>query len=225
MTHTIKYFYAVFNLIFLIAFTGCKTSIKVKAENNFSTQLSFNINLGKLLTETIQNIAGNMSGMPDEKTKDTSGIVIFDKKLTETSLKKTELKEINVSIPEASSMSISAKSQNAKETREFVTCTKQKLKVCLSKETISSLAKTFPEETMTYLDLMMAPVLTGESMTSDEYIDLVKVIYGEKIAGEMENSTVDLELVSAKGKSEIHKIPLATFLTMNEPIEYEISNL
>ena len=60
----------------------------------------------------------------------------------------------------------------------------------------------------------MAPVLTDEEMSADEYAELVAVVYGQKVADELMHSSVEFSVVSKNGKSKSYKIPLAELMTL-----------
>lgn len=99
--------------------------------------------------------------------------------------------------------------------------------ISINPENLNTILAHFPPETRDYIDILMAPVFTGEDLTTEEYIQLIKAAYGEKLAGELsgENLNLVLELPSGNFKVFINGeekslsenklvIPLAEFLSM-----------
>lgn len=123
----------------------------------------------------------------------------------------------------------------------FITCTKNSLTVILSPETMRSIAASLPEDTKSYLDLLMAPVFTGEEMSASEYEDLVAAVYGDDMKKEIASSTVKITLVTPAGNTlkrsaladaknvktsgdrAVFSIPLAEFLTLQSAQTFSIS--
>lgn len=101
------------------------------------------------------------------------------------------------------------------------------VQISINPENLNTILSHFPPETRDYIDILMAPVFTGENLTKNEYIQLIKAAYGEKLAGELsgENLNLVLELPSGNFKVFINGeekslsenklvIPLAEFLSM-----------
>lgn len=101
--------------------------------------------------------------------------------------------------------------------------------ISINPENLNTILAHFPPETRDYIDILMAPVFTGEDLTKEEYIQLIKAAYGEKLAGELavENLNLELEFPSKKLKVFLNGeekslsdnnliIPLADFLTMSK---------
>lgn len=101
--------------------------------------------------------------------------------------------------------------------------------ISINPENLNTILAHFPPETRDYIDILMAPVFTGEDLTTEEYIQLIKAAYGEKLAGELsgENLNLELEFPSKNLKIFLNgeekslsgnnlTIPLADFLTMSK---------
>ena len=69
------------------------------------------------------------------------------------------------------------------------------------------------------MDLFMAPVVTGEEMPASEYKDLVALVYGDKLADDLEASKVEITIASPAGRSKTYTIPLVELLTLSEEKE------
>jgi hypothetical protein len=98
-----------------------------------------------------------------------------------------------------------------------------------------------PADTAEYLELLMAPVFTGETMSSAEYIELLSSIYGKNIGTEMKNANLFLSLtapskitsaqVSDKTAADVSfsqntarfVIPMQNLLTLSKDTVFSIS--
>lgn len=101
--------------------------------------------------------------------------------------------------------------------------------ISINPENLNTILSHFPPETRDYIDILMAPVFTGENLTKEEYVQLIKAAYGENLAGELEAGKLNLEIVipteifrvylngeeqKLKGNKLI--IPLTEFLTSKD---------
>jgi hypothetical protein len=95
---------------------------------------------------------------------------------------------------------------------------RQKLTLTLSPQVLQTAAALLPEKEHSYIDLLMAPVFTGETMTEQEYIDTVSSVYGQQIADELKTSTLTIHITAAdsSGASEKKVIRLIDLLTLTE---------
>ncbi len=68
----------------------------------------------------------------------------------------------------------------------------KRLVITLSRETVAKTIAALPAELFEYADLLMAPVLTGESITEEEYLALIGAAYGPQAASELESCSFRL---------------------------------
>lgn len=73
------------------------------------------------------------------------------------------------------------------------------LRLRLDRAAVNAAAALLPASSRDYLDLLMAPALTGEVMNAEEYRDLTAAAYGKTVAGELEAARFTLE-VKVPGK-------------------------
>ena len=115
----------------------------------------------------------------------------------------------------------------------------RKMTVTLSRDTLARALELMPTDTRDYLDLFMAPALTGESMTVPEYRDIIAAAYGKTLASELSASAFILTVkcpaavtaasVSAPGtvtkasNAAVFRIPLTTLLVLDKPVVAEAS--
>lgn len=113
--------------------------------------------------------------------------------------------------------------------------TKKRIHLNINASSFLDIVKLLPKETRDMLDLLMAPVLTGEKMSIKEYQENIAAFYGKTLADELVQSTVSLVIecpspviqtttninnikTKATGKAAHISIPLTMILTLEEPI-------
>ena len=125
-------------------------------------------------------------------------------------------------------------------TDRFISSTANSLTIKISPAILQDTYQTsLTDEEKNYVDLLMAPSVTGEKMAPEEYRDLVASVYGEELADEMWNAKSTLNLGCPSGKkikkalSSKHEIshsekrasfeiPLVYLLSMQSSAEYSI---
>lgn len=222
------------NLILLctLFLSSCETKICVKATKDGKAEFNFKVQLGTILTETIETLALEF---------ETESTDVFDQEKINDFLIQSDLKKTEVLVEDKTSLYLNAEIpaiENQKMVTEsgsykisdFIYCSSNELSLKINPDVFQEIVLSMPEETQYYLDLLMAPVLTNEKISTEEYIDLVATIYGEPLAAEVKVSTVKVELSCPDGmfikntktnKKEFN-IPLAQFLCTSEPKEYSI---
>lgn len=243
-----KYFYSLFYLIILFAVTGCSSGIVIKASTDQSVEVQFAMNMEKVLADTVLSISSSQNGSNKKNAH-----VIFSKEALEQlrkSFDSSDFNNVKVATPTKTSFSISGNIEpphlqknvtaNNLKASSFVSCTPKSLTVTLSPVTAKKLINTLPEKSREYIDLFMAPIFTGENMTTDEYKSLLAAVYGQELANELEKSFVKIALYPPKGFSIkkafafnkeyktsdsnkiVFSIPLLEFLTLKTKVEYSI---
>lgn len=108
------------------------------------------------------------------------------------------------------------------------------LKIVLSPSIILELFSQTGQENINYIDLLMAPIFTGEHMSPEEYQDLIAAAYGKTLAQELQTSEFKLKIelpskiikheipqpgnITTNGKTTILSFPIDFLLTLNAPI-------
>lgn len=104
----------------------------------------------------------------------------------------------------------------------------------LRRDTAPQIVSSFTTEVQDYLDALMAPIVTGENLSTSEYLALLSSVYGKTIAQEIEHSHISLEIhVPGRitsvfggvgtGNKAIFNIPLVDFLVLQKPQVYQIA--
>lgn len=234
-----KYLYSLVYLFVLFALSGCSASISIQAKPDRSSAVQFSMDLGQTLADTIAVMGGGESLF--------SGSMLSQ---IQQSFEGSDIRDARVSAPSGRELSVAgsikppedqkAVTVNNIKAANFITCTAKSLTVILSPGTVKQLTALLPEESKNYLDLFMAPIFTGETMTTAEYRDLIAAVYGEDIAAELEKSVVQMTLapppgckISSASLSEterartsankaVFSVPLLEFLTLQNAKTFSI---
>lgn len=104
----------------------------------------------------------------------------------------------------------------------------------ITRESAPELLALFSPEVRDYLDALMAPISSGETLTLTEYRSLLTSVYGKTIAQEIETSHVSLEIRvpgrvlrvvggTSSGSRAVFVIPLQDLLVLQKPLLYQIA--
>ncbi len=205
-------FYYVILLIAGILLSSCSVKITMTAHVDDSGNLIFSSEIGKNLRDTILSF-----------TAGSTNTSLYDAETIKSQLEETGLQNVIVSVKNDTNLTISGKIQNVNEgfksvpdmvSTETLADGKKILKLNISPEILQQAQKVFPEDVSSYIDLLMAPVFTGEQMTEDEYIDLIESVYGSSIAQEIKKGTIDIILKSSNGTSSNYSMKITELLTL-----------
>ena len=196
-------------LVFMLA--SCGSSLSVKAGSDKSSQVQFNMELGKVFASAFEDIAQNAGA---------SDFDLFSEKEITSAFNGSDFKDVKVSVPSKTGLSVSGtvppsdeqkavSNEGSLKIANFVLCTDTSLTLVFSPESVKGLSAQLPEESREFLDLLMAPVLTDEKMDVSEYIDLLASVYGDEIASEIKNASIKVTLECPSGKT-IKKTSLST---------------
>lgn len=166
---------------------------------------------------------------------------LFDKQAITDSLSRAGVKVDSVTFPTPSGMRLALSLGNVDGLPgSAVSCSPKNrtLTVTLSRETVHEALTGMPASMNDYIDLLMAPAFTGETLTQAEYIDVVRSAYGKTIADELLKSDFTLAVhcpssvkqlkidapgsSSSAGNEATFRIPLAALLAMEKPIQAKV---
>ena len=243
-----KYFFVTAYLLALLALTGCSSSISIKANADKSASMHFFMDLGNTLSETIRMVSQSL-GQGEGITEDTP---IFSSALIQEAFSNSDFTDVEIKTPATSSLDIKGKvpapekqqstlMTSTAKAANFVTCTATSLTVILAPETIQEVITSMPGNLSAYADLLMAPVFTGELMSTTEYRELIATVYGEEIASVMDKAEVKITLEPPEGKNikraslsttersrtsatkAVFTIPMIEFFTLSSPKTFSIT--
>ena len=212
-----KYFYLFFYLLFLFALTGCGAKLTVSAKADQSADIDFSMDFGQKIMDTMEQVTQSIAAMDESYASMPSASQFFSADSVRESLKNSDLRNLKVSNKGKTDMALSGNLSSPKDQHytagkvkaaNFLTCTSSSLTIILSPETVQALFDQLPEYERSCLDLLMAPVLTGEEMDKTDYLATIALVYGQDIADEMGKASVAVSLESPVG-TKIKKTSLA----------------
>ena len=80
----------------------------------------------------------------------------------------------------------------------------------ISPENIASFLKILPQESRDFIDMLMAPLFTGDAIPPAEYEELIGAAYGKKIAAELRTSEFVLTIDVPYKVQAAHITPVGT---------------
>lgn len=177
-----------------------------------------------------------------------ASVSIFDAPGITASLKATGLSVQSVTV-DGASLAVSAlvaKPETLLAGSVAVNPGDKTFKATVDRKAVNAAIGLMPASTRDYLDLLMAPVFTGEAMTTSEYRELIGAAYGKTIAGELDaarftltvktpgpvkNAKIDASApgsngasgtVKTAGSEAVFTIPLITLLVLESPLTAEV---
>lgn len=213
-----KYMLQVFVLPAALVFAGCTASVEVHAGSDKSTAVQYSASFGSAFIHTMQSLSDNPSAP------------LFDADTIASQLRGSGMQNARVKTPTGTSLAVSASipsdSKNAVSSSGLVTYdnNSNKMTLTLSPSALTALYTSLPETMQSYIDLFMAPAFSGESMTADDYIELVASVYGRPLADEVAAAQVSISLYPPAGTGTEKKIsvPLTDILTAQNPLVYSV---
>jgi hypothetical protein len=113
------------------------------------------------------------------------------------------------------------------------------LSLSLTRDSIGEIIALLPPETKDYLDILMAPVFTGEILTPGEYKEVIGAAYGKTLASELDAAALSITLhtpgpaKTVRAPSPIQSslktgaativIPLTTILVLEQDISITVT--
>lgn len=212
-------------------FASCSPSVILTVKDEAAGTALFTADM----SPTAENLVRRFSGTAD--TASGSGGGFFDKDKITLSLAHAGVKVDSISFPSRTGLAVSLsflKLDGILSRAVILEKNAGRIELRLSRETVNAAVALMPAETMDYLDLLMAPVFTGETMDPAGYESVVGAAYGKTLAAELKKSafTLTVRCPSAVKNAAIGKpataavtestavftIPLAALLAMEQPI-------
>ena len=200
----------------LLTATSCSSEISISANKDCSTDFEFSADIGNAVYSTIQAVTAGLNEINNaasaEQNTTSKDMPLFSSAQIEKAFSTSDVKNLKVQTPTVSSITVSGTAlapdeqtsvieKDNMKIANFITCTKNSLTLIVALSTVQNLVASLPEEPKSYLDLLMAPVLTGEEMSEDDYISLIGAVYGEKMQKEFSDASVKITLVPPEGCS------------------------
>lgn len=206
--------------VMAVALSGCSPRATITVDGK---KAAFDADMTPTAEKTVRRFTGAEGSL-------------YNKEEIRKSLAGGGIKVDSVAFPKPSSISLGLTLPEVDGLLEkAVSCSEKNrtLTLTISGESIHAALALMPRSTNEYLDLLMAPVFSGEKLTTDEYIDIIGAAYGKTLADELEKSEFTLTVrcpspvtavridtpatCASEGKQAVFRIPLASLLTMERP--------
>lgn len=176
-----KIFYFSSILILIFTIFSCSPALSISLKNDDSVDVQFEI------TNT-ESFFSNFSAFMDFSEEN-----FYDKEILSSNLQSIGFSDINLEIGKNADLKLFAQLNNFSQLKEENPITSLFIKkqdsfeISINPDNLIEVLETIPEIT-DYLDLLMAPVYTGEEITEQEYLELFATVYGESFAKDFENT-------------------------------------
>ena len=223
----------------MVFLTACSPVLKVAVADSGSIVYSVESSVSPLIEETVRSFTGAHQSLP-----------LFNEEQILHALRSAGLSSVGVDTPDNSSLIVSARIESAVTDKVGTipslgagsVCQdmvpqvagaigychssqvgQRKLVLTISPDVLRQVMGIVPAETAEYMDLLSAPILTGESMTAAEYADLIGVIYGDSVAKELRQATVRILVTApAEVQSATVSVPAGRVRTQGRYVEFSL---
>lgn len=204
-----------------VALSGCSPRATITVDGR---KAAFDSDMTPTAEKTVRRFTGADAGL-------------FDRAKITASLEKAGFTVDQVEFPKQSSLSIRASVAGLDGLFAGAVSYApggKKLTVTITREALNAAADSLSPDMRDYVELLMAPAFTGETLSESEYLDVIRAAYGNTLAGELEKSRCALSVecpappkalvarapVSAAkaGNRASFAIPLVTLLALEKPI-------
>ena len=204
-----------------IALSGCSPRATITVDGQ---KAAFDSDMTPTAEKTVRRFTG-------------ANAELFDRAKIEASLKKSGFAVDRVEFPKQSSLSIRASAPGLDGLFAGAVSYApggRKLTVTISRATLAAATDSLSPDMRDYVELLMAPAFTGESLGEAEYLDVIRAAYGNTLADELTKSRCVLNVecptppkslvarapvaATKSGTRATFAIPLPTLLALETPI-------
>lgn len=218
---------------------SCSPTLKVAVADSGSIVYSVESSVSPLIEETVRSFTGAHQSLP-----------LFNEEQILQALRSAGLSSVGVDTPDNSSLIVSARIESAVTDKAKTVPSlgagsacqdmvpqvagaigychssqvgQRKLVLTISSDVLRQVMGIVPAETAEYMDLLSAPILTGEAMTAAEYADLIGVIYGDSVARELRQAKVRILVTApAEVQSATVSVPAGWVRTQGRYVEFSL---
>ncbi|MCQ2580186.1 MAG: hypothetical protein MJ159_05780 [Treponemataceae bacterium] len=170
-------------------FFSCTTSVALETRLDKTGAVAMQTKL----SPSVQTLVSSLAGADSTEA-------LFDAAQIRASLKAAGFAVTGLKFPSKSALTVTAETKNIttmlRGSKDFITVVNDKgindMRIKLTPENVRKAVAIMPEDTALYIELLIAPIFTGESMSAEEYTDLIAIAYGDKIAQDLLKAKVNL---------------------------------
>ena len=191
-----------------ILFASCTTEVTLTVRQDNSVDIRFEGGAGEAFTKMIASASG-VSG---------AGDAIIDADTVSYELARAGFSNVKAEQKGGGAVLISMsdlKQSSYVFSSGIAKVEKGKLSAAITRKSLEDFYKSADEQTRMTLDLFLAPVFNDETMSEEEYLEMLGSFYGEAAAKEVSESVVKISLISRDGTKETLRFPLVQLLCGN----------
>ena len=219
-----------------LVLASCSPSLIISVHDDYSSDIAFSSNPSPAGSALMRRFAG---------AGDASG-PLYDRTAVSGGISAMGIDIETLSFPSGDGLSLTGRTASTGRIPGgalFPSPSTPGITLSLSPESVSAIMGNLPPETRDLLELLMAPVLTGEALEREEYRDILAAAYGERAAEEMTSSTCTVQVraprpvhsvrltgpdsdtipLETDGSTVTAAIPLDLLLTLREPLNLTVS--
>lgn len=169
---------------------SCASHAHIVIHDTADYELAASFTPSSLLEKNVTRVLRRKNGQ-----KDTASI--FDTDELKKTLAQSGVKVSSLTVHGAMGLNLSGTVPAAHAfVKDVITYNKsaRNIRVYISKESITAFLQALPKDSRDFIDMLMAPLFTGDAMTTAEYEQLIGSAYGNKIASELRNAVFSLTL-------------------------------
>ena len=191
-----KIFFSLSIFVLTFALLSCSPSLNILMKENNSTELNFSI------TNT-ESFYSNFSAFMDFSEED-----FYNKDSLKLSLEDLGFTDIFIQTDKNTDIKINGQidNQNFIDTENplstLISINEDNFTITINPTNIIEILCTIPEIT-DYLDLLMAPIYTGEELSETEYLELFASVYGESFAQDFEKTNLCISVQTLKNIKDV----------------------
>ncbi len=182
-------------ILITMLFLSCSPRAVLTIQEDTSANIAFSMDSGAVIQSVLQAF-----GFTDANTS------LFDESQIRSSLAHSNLEVEEISFPSKTALLLRANTPTIENLlnnpNDFLsfneTDEEQELKLVLSPQNIQKVIALMPPETAMYLELLFAPIFTGEKLSEEEYLFLISAAYGQTAALELQNAKIALNIETPK---------------------------
>ncbi|UTC65098.1 hypothetical protein E4O00_02680 [Treponema sp. OMZ 788] len=223
-------------LIACLVLTSCAPKADVFVQPSGDVVVTLDIQTGKTIDALLENAAQFTA---EEKAKSPS---IFNTEEIKKELEAKGIKVLNMTTNSIAGINAKIKimSKDMDGETSFVKTDMKAglLSLSIGPDNIKEFVSLLSEDDREYIELLMAPAITGEPIETAEYEDLIKAAYGDKLASDLKRSKFHVSITCPKkiksikitpfgysskdGNKGTVDIPLSELLCVRDPIFVEV---
>ena len=198
-------------LVFISLFlVSCTTEVTLSVQKDDSVDIHFEGGAGEAFTKMITSAAG--VGMSDD------GAALVDTEAVSYELAKAGFSSVKVEEKTGGLVLIDMSDKKCSSyifSSGIIKSEKGKLSAAITRKSLEDFYNSADEQTRMTLDLFLAPVFNNETMSEEEYLEMLGSFYGDGAADEVSKSVVKINLLSKDGSKQTLKYPLSQLLCGN----------